>query len=110
MKYITQLLLFLVFLLVVLAGYLFTQRNPEPVALWVGLQLEARPLSVWILGAFISGGVIGLALGLGIWRGLKTRYTLRQQRQRIEQLEQQSKQLRERLHQLEDKPLGGGGA
>jgi uncharacterized integral membrane protein len=107
MKSVLRFLWFLLFLLVVLAGFIFTIRNPEPIALWLGLQFGPRPLSVWLLGAFIGGGLIGLSLGLGIWRGLKTRLVLRQQRQRIEQQDKQLAQLRERVKQLEEKPITG---
>jgi uncharacterized integral membrane protein len=110
MKSVIRFLWFLLFLLVVLAGFVFTMRNPEPVALWLGLQFSPRPLSVWLLAAFIFGGLIGLSLGLGIWRGLKARLALRQQRQRLEQQEQLIAQLRERVKQLEEKPLIGSDA
>lgn len=107
MKSVIRFLWFLLFLLLVLAGFLFTIRNPEPISLWLGVQFDPKPLSIWMLAAFISGGLLGLSLGLGIWRGLKTRLVLRQQRQRIEQQEQTLAELRQRLRQLEEKTITG---
>jgi uncharacterized integral membrane protein len=110
MKSVLRFLWFLLFLLVVLAGFIFTVHNADAVPLWLGLQFDPKPLSVWLLTAFIGGGLIGLSLGLGIWRGLKTRLTLRQQRQRLDQQDKLIAQLRERVKQLEEKPIKGGEA
>ncbi|MDR0781761.1 MAG: LapA family protein [Pseudomonadales bacterium] len=105
MKSTLRLVWFLLFLLVIFAGFLFTDHNRDPVTLWLGLPLDPRPLSVWVLGAFVGGGFIGVSLGLGLWRGLKTRLALRQQQQRIDEQEQLIAQLRERLAPLEEKSL-----
>jgi Protein of unknown function (DUF1049). len=110
MKSVIRFLWFLLFLLVGLAGFLFTIRNPEPIALWLGVQFDPKPLSIWVLSAFIIGGLIGLALGLGIWRGLKTRLTLRQQRQRLEQQDKELNELRQRLRRLEESSVPGESA
>jgi putative membrane protein len=107
MKSVIRFLWFLLFLLLALAGFIFTIRNPEPVSLWLGVQLAARPLSLWLLVSFIVGGLIGLSLGLGIWRGLKTRLALRQQRQRIEQQDLQLQELRHKLKLLEEQAITG---
>ena len=60
-------------LLVLVAGawaFLFSLANNEEVALdLVVLRLPEAALSVWIIAAFIGGGLCGLAAGsVAIWR------------------------------------------
>ncbi len=55
--------LFLV--LVFLAAITFSYYNTTPIAISFGnWQSGAQPVSVWIVSAFVSGGFIGLLLGL----------------------------------------------
>ncbi len=64
-------LLLLLFVLVAgVWGFLFSLANSEPVALdLVLLRLPEAALSVWIVAAFITGGLCGLAAGsVAIWR------------------------------------------
>jgi len=64
-------LLFLVMIFLLSVG--FTFFNTQQIALSFGFVVFApRPLALWVLLAFISGGLVGLALGAGIyrrWRG-----------------------------------------
>lgn len=102
MKSFARFLLFLLFVLVVLAGFLFTIRNPSPVGLWLGIEFAPRPVSVWLLGSFILGTLVGLFLGFGLWGRLRTGLTLRQQRQQIERQERELAQLRASLSKRDD--------
>lgn len=64
-------LLLLLFVLVAgVWGFLFSLANSEPVALdLVLLRLPEAALSVWLVAAFITGGLCGLAAGsVAIWR------------------------------------------
>jgi uncharacterized integral membrane protein len=64
-------LLFLVMIFLLSVG--FTFFNTQQIALSFGFVVFApQPLALWVLSAFISGGLVGLALGAGIfrrWRG-----------------------------------------
>jgi putative membrane protein len=60
-------------LLVVAVGgwaFLFSLANSDSVALdLVFLQLAPAAVSVWVIGAFVAGGLCGLAAGsVAIWR------------------------------------------
>jgi uncharacterized integral membrane protein len=72
-------LLFLVLIFLLTVG--FTFFNTEQVALSFGFIVFApQPLALWVLSAFISGGLVGLALGAGIfrrWRGEREMERLR---------------------------------
>ena len=87
MKRLARFLLFLLLILVLLAGFVFTLNNTVAVPLWVGTELSAKPLGVWILVAFTLGGLSGLLLGLGLWQRFRTRMELQQIRLRLHQTE-----------------------
>ncbi len=68
-----RLLRLLLLLFVLVAGvwaFLFSLANSEPVALdLVLLRLPEAALSVWIVTAFVAGGLCGLGAGsVAIWR------------------------------------------
>lgn len=64
MKRLARFLLFLLLLAALLAGFVFTLNNTLAVPLWLGIDLDPQPLSVWMLLAFASGGLLGVVLGL----------------------------------------------
>ncbi len=68
----------------------FFYFNTAPVSLVFGnWQLSAQPVSVWIMGAFVAGGSIGLLLGLGIFRQLKSRVEIRRLRKQLKAAKQE---------------------
>ena len=71
MSKITRFIIALLFLLVVLVGFIFTSNNSVMVPLWVGVELAPQSLAVWVLLAFAWGGVLGLLLGYGLFRRIK---------------------------------------
>ena len=78
MRQLTQLLSGLFLLLVFGVSVTFTYYNSIPVTISVGSwQLQAQPVSAWIIGAFVSGGLMGLLFGLGLFRNLKSRAKIR---------------------------------
>lgn len=95
MKSIARFLLFLFFVLVVVSGFLFTINNTEPVALWLGTSLQSRPLGVWVLLAFGSGALLGLALGVGLWRHVLYRAKVKRLQQRLAAAERELAALKE---------------
>jgi uncharacterized integral membrane protein len=109
MKSIARFLLFLVLILVVLSGFIFTINNTVEVPLWLGVGFAPRPLGVWILLAFTAGGLAGLLLGLGLWRRVQSRLQLRQLRLRLQQTEAELARLKQQAansQQSHDAGLG----
>jgi uncharacterized integral membrane protein len=83
MKGISRFLMLLLFIIALFAGLVFSGHNQTPVGLWLGTEFGARPLSLWVIAAFISGGLLGLILGLGLWRSRASRKTIKQLRQKL---------------------------
>ena len=109
MKRLVRFLLFLLLVVVLLAGFVFTLNNTTAVPLWLGTDLAPRPVSIWMLLAFSSGGLLGLLLdsllGFG---GLRQRFLhareARQLRSRVKQLEREL----EAATQPQTAPRAGG--
>jgi lipopolysaccharide assembly protein A len=78
MSKITRFIAGLFFLLVVLAGFIFTSNNSVMVPLWIGIELSPQSLAVWVLLAFAWGGVLGLLLGYGLFRRIKAQFKINQ--------------------------------
>lgn len=79
-------LLFLVLTFLLSIGFSFF--NTQKISLSFGfLVLEPQPLSVWVLSAFVLGGVAGLALGAGFfrqWRSVRENHRLHAEVKRLE--------------------------
>ena len=55
---------------VFVAAVAFALYNDTPVAVGVGdWRLPPQAVSIWILGAFVIGGALGLLLGLRLFQG-----------------------------------------
>ncbi len=79
-------LLFLVFV----ASIVFSYANPEPVSLSFGFTtLSPQPLAVWVIAAFVMGGILGVLLGIGLVRNLRLRLELRRLRSQLLKTEQE---------------------
>lgn len=73
-KWFAMLILLLIFIISV--G--FSMWNTVPVPLSFGFyNLEARPLSLWLILAFCFGGLSGLVLGAGLIRDARLRHRIR---------------------------------
>lgn len=82
-------------ILVFLASITFSYFNTTAVTIAIGSwELPSQPVSVWIIGAFVTGGTIGLLLGLGIFRNLKSRSEIRRLNQQLADARQEVGQLR----------------
>lgn len=97
MKRVARFLFFLLLILVLLAGFVFTLNNTVSVPLWLGTELTAKPLGIWILLAFTSGSLAGLLLGLGLWRRLRSKLEVRQLRMRLQQTEKEIGMLKQQV-------------
>ena len=82
-------------LLVFIASITFTYFNTAEIGLSFGsIVFSPRPVSVWIVGAFVCGGLLGLLMGLGIFRQLRMRAELRRLRRDLEKSEAEVNKLR----------------
>ena len=95
MRQLTQLLSAFFLLLVFAVSITFSYYNSTPVAIGIGSwQLQTLPVSVWIIGAFVSGGLLGLLLGLGLFRNLKSRVEIRRLTKALKDAEEEVSKLR----------------
>ncbi|MCG8413248.1 MAG: lipopolysaccharide assembly protein LapA domain-containing protein [Pseudomonadales bacterium] len=85
--------LFLV--LVFIASISFSYFNTTEVSISLGsIEFSPLPVSVWIIGAFVSGGTLGLLLGLGLVKQLKSRAEIRRLNKKLTESQQEVSQLR----------------
>lgn len=93
MRWIQRLLVVVVLLLVLIFGLLFSLQNSQSVPLdLLVLQLQARPIAVWLLATFAFGGLIGLLVGsVALLRLQASRYRLRR---RLESCERELSELK----------------
>jgi putative membrane protein len=95
MRKLAQVLSGLFLLLVFIASITFSYFNTTPVTIrFANWQIAAQPVSVWIIGAFVTGGITGLVLGMGLVRNLKSRVETRRLTRQLEQTKQELNKLR----------------
>jgi len=63
---------FLIFVSIVLLAFLFAVNNTTVVVLWLGIEMPAASVGVLVITSFVVGGFLGLLLGFGIFKELKT--------------------------------------
>lgn len=97
MKSLARFLLFILFVLVVLSGFIFTVNNTAEVALWLGVSLDSRPVALWVLLAFGTGGLLGLLLGFGLWRRMQSRLQIMQMSMKLQQAEKELSALKQQV-------------
>lgn len=95
MRKLGQFLSGLFLVLVFIASITFAYFNSTPVAIsFADWQFPAQPVSVWIIGAFVCGGLLGLLLGLGLFRNLKSRAEIRRLTKQLERAQEEATNLR----------------
>ena len=95
MRNLTNLLSGFFLLLVFVAAITFSYFNTEPVRINFGsLSFAPLPVSVWIISAFVCGGILGLILGLGVFRQLKSRAAIRRLKKELANAKQEVNHLR----------------
>lgn len=95
MRNLTNLLSGFFLLLVFIAAITFSYFNTDPVGITFGsLSFAPRPVSVWIIGAFVCGGGLGLILGLGVLRQLKSKAEIRRLKKELANAKLEVNQLR----------------
>ena len=90
MKSLFRFLTLLFFVGLILLAFLFAVKNTMPVSLWLGITLPEYSVGIIVIATFILGGILGLLLGLGIFRQLKYRIKIRQLQSRLEKIEKSS--------------------
>jgi len=83
-KGLVRLITFLIFVGIILLAFLFAVNNTTEVSLWLGTTLPPMGAGVLVICAFITGGILGLLLGLGIFRQLRYKLKIRQLETRLE--------------------------
>lgn len=95
MRKIAHLLSGFFLILVFVASITFAYYNSAPVVISLGSwQVSEQPVSVWIIGAFVCGGTIGLLLGLGLIRNLKSRGENRRLTKQLSKVEDELNKLK----------------
>ena len=95
MRKINNLLSALFLILVFTASITFSYLNTTLVEISIGAwELPPQPVSAWIIGSFVSGGIIGLLLGLGIFKNLKSKSEIRRLRKQLDDAGEEVSQLR----------------
>ena len=95
MRKINNLLSALFLILVFTASITFSYLNTTLVEISIGAwELPPQPVSAWIIGSFVSGGIIGLLRGLGIFKNLKSKSEIRRLRKQLDDAGEEVSQLR----------------
>lgn len=95
MRKLAQLLSGVFLVLVFIVSITFSYFNTTPVAItFANWQFPAQPVSVWIIGAFVCGGLLGLLFGIGLVRNLKARAEIRRLSKQLEQAQREAARLR----------------
>ena len=95
MRKIAQLLSGFFLILVFVASITFSFFNSTPIVITFGnWAFPAQPVSVWIIGAFVAGGLIGLSLGMGFLRTMKSKSEIRRLTRQLADAKQEVSQLR----------------
>lgn len=88
MSTLSRVIALIVLVLIFLLSVGFSFFNTQQVPLSFGfLVLSAQPLALWVLGAFATGGLLGLLLGSGLFRRWRQAREITQLRAQITRLE-----------------------
>lgn len=88
MSKLTRFIACLIFLFVLLAGFIFASNNSVKVPLWIGIELAPQSLAIWLILAFAWGGLLGLLLGYGLFRRIKAQLKIKQLEAQLKKVEQ----------------------
>jgi len=77
----------MVFTSIVLLAFVFVVNNATEVVLWLVIEMPAASVGVIVIISFVVGGFIGLLLGFGIFKQLKTMVQIKKIRSEVARLE-----------------------
>lgn len=83
MKGISRFLMVLLFLVALFAGLVLSSPNQTPIPLSLGAEFGAKLVSLWVIASFISGSLVGLILGLGLWRNMTSPRNIKKLQQKL---------------------------
>jgi uncharacterized integral membrane protein len=90
MSTLSRAMAWLVLVVIFLLSVGFSFFNTQQVPLSFGfLVLSEQPLALWVLGAFAAGGLLGLLLGVGLFRRWRQAREITQLRAQISRLEKE---------------------
>jgi uncharacterized integral membrane protein len=93
MRKLVQLIAGLFLLLVLVLSLVFLRANDAPAALSFGRwETGEQAIGLWVVSAFVLGCVLGLLVGLRLFRSLLNRVEIAKLRRRIEKLEREKVQ------------------
>ena len=90
MKKLSRLIFALILFVVFTVSIIFVRFNSEPTAIFIGnFEIWELPLSVLVIGVFVVGSLLGLVLGLRIFRAMKDKAEILILRGRLKKIEGQ---------------------
>ena len=90
MKKLSRLVFALILFVVFTVSIIFVRFNSEPTAIFIGnFEIWELPLSVLVIGVFVVGSLLGLVLGLRIFRAMKDKAEILILRGRLKKIEGQ---------------------
>ena len=90
MKNLSRLIFALILFVVFTVSIIFVRFNSEPTVIFIGkFEIWELPLSVLVIGVFVAGSLLGLVLGLRIFRAMKDKAEILILRGRLKKIEGQ---------------------
>ena len=90
MKKLSRLIFALILFVVFTFSIIFVRFNSEPTVIFIGnFEIWELPLSVLVIGVFVVGSLLGLVLGLRIFRSMKDKAEIFILRGRLKKIEDQ---------------------
>ena len=90
MKKVSGLIFALILFVVFTVSIIFVRFNSEPTVIFIGnFEIWELPLSVLVIGVFVAGSLLGLVLGLRIFRAMKDKAEISILRGRLKKIEGQ---------------------
>jgi len=89
MNKLTRILVWCFIFIVFVVSIVFSFSNTQTIALSFGITtLAPQPLAVWVIASFAIGGVLGLLLGIGLVKNLRTKLEIKRLSNQVSKLEQ----------------------
>ncbi len=88
MNKLTRIIVWCFIFILFVVSIVFSFSNTQPIALSFGIvTLAPQALAVWVIAAFVLGGLLGLLLGLGLMKNLRTKLEIKRLQGQIKSLE-----------------------
>ena len=95
MKKLSRLIFALILFIVFTVSIIFVRFNSKPTVIFIGnFEIWELPLSVLVIGVFVAGSLLGLVLGLRIFRAMKDKAEIFILRGKLKKIEDQLSSLK----------------